>query len=95
MKVPRDGMSENILALMSVFTFLILFVCPGGFFMFVLPWWLGVPLAVGCGAIGPWMLWRLDIDLYGPRAVRHRPKPFTGLPPKMTDWIILRTSGGA
>ncbi|QPQ55563.1 hypothetical protein IC614_02880 [Allosphingosinicella flava] len=60
-------MSETILTVMSVITALLLFVCPGWFFLFLLPAWLGWPLALGSAAVGPWMLYRIDRDLYGER----------------------------
>ncbi|WP_207791144.1 hypothetical protein [Allosphingosinicella flava] len=53
--------------MMSVITALLLFVCPGWFFLFLLPAWLGWPLALGSAAVGPWMLYRIDRDLYGER----------------------------
>jgi hypothetical protein len=63
----RDDVSETILAAMSVFTFLLLLVCPGGFLWFLLPHPFGVIAALCCGAIGPALLWKVDRDLYGER----------------------------
>lgn len=67
MRPKRGNVSEFLYTTMSAFTFLTLMVMPGGLLMWALPWWLGVPLAVAIASLGPWMIHRLDEDLYGPR----------------------------
>jgi hypothetical protein len=63
----RDSVSEGLLVVMSAFTFMLLFVCPGWFFLFLLPPWVGIPLAVAAGCVGPWAMNRVDLAAYGPR----------------------------
>ena len=63
----RCEISELILAIMSVFTFLILTVCPGGFLWFLLPSPVGAILALCCGALGPLLMYQVDQLCYGPR----------------------------
>lgn len=65
--VERSEMSELILAMMSAFTFLVLAVCPGMFFAFFLPTWIGLPLMLMSGCAGPWIMWTVDRSLYGER----------------------------
>lgn len=66
--IKRSEFSENLLVAMSIFVFLLLFVCPGVFFLFFLPAWLGFPIALACGSIGPWLLWKADEAAYGKRS---------------------------
>lgn len=65
--VERDEMSELILFVMSAFTFAILCVCPGMIFAFFLPVWVGLPVMIACGCVGPWLMFSVDRALYGER----------------------------
>lgn len=67
MKVKRCEVSEAILAVTMVFTFLLLTVCPGGFLWFLLPHPFGLIAALCCGACGPWLMYKVDLWTYGPR----------------------------
>lgn len=67
MSPKRDEYSELILTVTCVFTFLLLTVCPGGFLWFLLPHPLGIIAALCCGACGPWLMYKVDHSLYGPR----------------------------
>lgn len=64
----RDRISEWLLGILTVFTALLGTVCPGMLFAFFMPPWLAVPWVIACGSAGPVILWRLDRQLYGPRA---------------------------
>jgi hypothetical protein len=36
-------------------------------FAFFLPPWIGLPVMIACGSIGPWIMWTVDRSLYGER----------------------------
>jgi hypothetical protein len=67
MKIKRDSVSDGILVTMSVFTSLLLMVCPGALFWFFLPQPFGFIVMLLWGIPGPALLHWLDHDLYGPR----------------------------
>lgn len=65
--VERSEISELLLVVTSVITFALLAVCPGMLFAFFLPPWIGLPVMLACGSIGPWIMWTVDRSLYGER----------------------------
>jgi len=66
-KPQRDDISEALLATLSVFTFMLLMIMPGALLWFFLPSPIGTIAMLACGACGPWLLYRLDRSIYGPR----------------------------
>ena len=64
----RSEMSELLLTITMVFTALIGGVVPGALFLFLLPGWIGIPLFIASCAAGPYLMHRVDLSLYGPRA---------------------------
>ena len=67
MRPQRDQVSEFLLFSLSVLMGLLFFVCPGWFFLFFLPLWIGLPAALACACCGPLMMWKVDEAVYGKR----------------------------
>lgn len=64
---------ERVLgATMAFFAALLLTVCPGGFLIFLLPLWLGFPLALACGVGGGLLMLKVSDDFNDTGFLRDR-----------------------